>query len=158
MAHKGTKEKCDRLAQEQRDKADKNLHAQEHAVEVEDALRQEDLERELTADCPPRSLVTSFKPVVKGQQKTSENTSGSNSQLNIHSEFADSDQDRDEDYIPPPAPEEEGSDLLEDDDVANANIQDQQFKQARIQKLQCDDISQFRETNIASGTGGKQKA
>ncbi|KAG6874333.1 hypothetical protein C0992_007887, partial [Termitomyces sp. T32_za158] len=151
-------EKHKRLAQEQRDEAEKNLHAQEHAAEVEDALRHEDLERELTADRPPHSLVTPFKPVVKGQQKTSENTSGSNSQLNIHNEFMDSDQDRDEDYTPPPAPEEEDSNLLEDDDVANANIQDQQSKQARIQKPRRDDISRFRETNIASGTGGKRKA
>ncbi|KAG6898429.1 hypothetical protein C0992_004140 [Termitomyces sp. T32_za158] len=145
-------QKRDQLAKEAKSRSDQVAQAQQHVAEIEDRLRHEDIERDATANHPPHSGATSFKPSARRVSNQCL-LPDDNSDIQSGEEYqppASKNEDQDEDA---------SSSDLEEPNVEDGMVDDQQIKRHGNAKPRHEDISTLRATDDVTGTPGlKRKA
>ncbi|KAG6811291.1 hypothetical protein H0H92_008158 [Tricholoma furcatifolium] len=139
-------------AQEKKDKIVADAQARLHAAEIEDRLRQEDIDRERIANHPPDPSSPFRAPETTDERVL----------VTVNERLDMSDDDSGQEYRPPSAPEsdtDESKNEVEsedDDDIQQVH----QASRRQQRKPRRDDISALRHTTVASvtNTGGKRKA
>ncbi|KAG6806958.1 hypothetical protein H0H92_009373, partial [Tricholoma furcatifolium] len=151
------------LAQAKQDKKAADLASKARVAEIEDQMREEDTQRDATANRPPRSTAEAFRPPrpnLRSQTPALKKKASISPVLS--NELSD---DSGDEYVPPPAPENKEADVDTGDDEGEDEVDDDEEQEepgrrGRNKNPRRSDISNLRKTDVASGTpvNGKRKA
>ncbi|KAG6808425.1 hypothetical protein H0H92_004154 [Tricholoma furcatifolium] len=128
-----------RKSQEKRQREEEEDRSRSHAAEIEDQLRQEDIQRELTANHPPTGTTEVFRPYSLRGEKSD--------QAVIRTSHLEEDEASDgvDEFKPSSGPESE------DDEEEEDGLEEELVKRYRKRKPSCKDITALRKTDIALG-------
>ncbi|KAG6823689.1 hypothetical protein H0H92_009345 [Tricholoma furcatifolium] len=166
-SQKEAEDNCRQLAQAKQDKKAADLALKARVAEIEDQMREEDTQRDATANHPPRSTAEAFRPPrpnLRSQTPALKKKASISPVLS--NELSD---DSGNEYVPPPAPENKDADTGDDDsegddegenEVDDDEEQEEPGRCGRNKNPRRSDISNLRKTDVASGTpvNGKRKA
>ncbi|KAG6805828.1 hypothetical protein H0H92_013817, partial [Tricholoma furcatifolium] len=129
-----------RKSQEKRQREEEEDRSRSHAADIEDRLRQEDIQRELTANHPPTATTEVFRPYSLRGEK--------NNQAVIRPSHVEEDDESDgvDEFKPSSGPESE-----DDEEHQDGLEEEEPVKRDRKRKPSRKDITALRKTDIAMG-------